>query len=122
DGFGDKTSVAVEAGDAEADFVGTIDREAVRRRVRHYLHEIRGCYNRELNKLEKGERLEGKVVISWEIVAQGVARNVRVKSSTLGSPTVENCIRQRLASWSFPEPPVGLTAEVSFPFYLRPEN
>ncbi|MBX3040063.1 MAG: AgmX/PglI C-terminal domain-containing protein [Bdellovibrionaceae bacterium] len=122
DGFGDKTSVAVEAGDSEADFVGTIDREAVRRRVRHYLHEIRGCYNRELNKMEKGERLEGKVVISWEIVAQGVARNVRVKSSTLGSPSVENCIRQRLASWSFPEPPVGLTAEVSFPFYLRPEN
>ena len=121
-GFGDKTSVAVEAGGAEEDFVGTIDREAVRRRVRHYLHEIRGCYNRELNRLEKGDRLEGKVVVSWEIVAQGVAKNVRIKSSTLGNPNVENCIRQRLASWSFPEPPVGLTAEVSFPFYLRPEN
>lgn len=122
DGLGAKTSVAVEAGGAEEDFIGTIDREAVRRRVRHYLHEIRGCYNRELNKVEKGQRLEGKVVISWEIIAKGAARNVRVKSSTLGNANVENCIRERLASWSFPEPPVGMTAEVSFPFYLRPEN
>lgn len=123
DGFGAKTTVAIEPGGAEEDFVGTIDREAVRRRVRHYLHEIRGCYARELNKLEgKGQRLEGKVVISWEIIARGVARNVRVKSSTLGSPVVENCIRDRLASWSFPEPPAGMTAEVSFPFYLKPQN
>ncbi|MBX2988791.1 MAG: FHA domain-containing protein [Bdellovibrionaceae bacterium] len=122
DGFGSKTSVAVEAGGAEEDFVGTIDKEAVRRRVRHYLHEIRGCYNRELNRMEKGRRLEGKVVVSWEIIAKGAARNVRIKSSTLGNAAVENCIRERLASWSFPEPPVGMTAEVSYPFYLRPEN
>lgn len=121
-GLGARNAVVVESGGAEEDFVGTIDREAVRRRIRHYLHEVRGCYNRELNKLEKGERLEGKIVFVWEIVAQGVARNVRVKSSTLNNANVENCIRQRLASWSFPEPPVGLTAEVSFPFYLRPEN
>ncbi|MBX3034999.1 MAG: AgmX/PglI C-terminal domain-containing protein [Bdellovibrionaceae bacterium] len=122
DGFGSKTSVAVEAGGAEEDFVGTIDKEAVRRRVRHYLHEIRGCYNRELNRVDKGHRLEGKVIVTWLIGAKGVASNVRIKSSTLGNASVENCIRERLASWSFPEPPVGMTAEVSYPFYLRPEN
>lgn len=122
DGFGAKTTVNIESGGAEEDFLGTIDREAVRRRVRHYLHEIRGCYVRELNLLEKGQRLEGKVVVSWEIVEQGVARNVRIKSSTLGNSRVESCIAQRLASWSFPEPPKGTIAEVAYPFYLRQEN
>lgn len=122
DGFGSKTTVNIESGGAEEDFLGTIDKEAVRRRVRHYLHEIRGCYVRELNLLEKGQKLEGKVVVSWEIIEQGVARNVRIKSSTLGNSKVENCIAQRLASWSFPEPPKGTIAEVAYPFYLRQEN
>lgn len=122
DGFGAKTTVNIESGGAEEDFLGTIDKEAVRRRVRHYLHEIRGCYVRELNLLEKGQKLEGKVVVSWEIIEQGVARNVRIKSSTLGNSKVENCIAQRLASWSFPEPPKGTIAEVAYPFYLRQEN
>lgn len=120
-GFGDKTTVSIEPGEAEADFEGTIDREAVRRRVKHYLYEIRGCYVRELSKLEKGQRLEGKVVVKWEIIAKGAARNVQIDSSTLNNKNVENCIRQRLANWSFPEPPVGMTAEVTYPFYFRPE-
>lgn len=122
DGLGSKTSVAIEPGGADEDFIGTIDREAVRRRVKHYLHEIRGCYVRELNRIEKGQKLEGKVMVTWEIAAKGVARNVRIKSSTLGNSAVENCIKDRLASWSFPEPPVGMTAEVTYPFYLRQEN
>lgn len=122
DGLGAKSSVAIEAGGEDADFVGTIDKEAVRRRVKHYLNEIRGCFSRELNKLSKGDRLEGKVVVTWEIIAQGAARNVRIKSSTLGNSNVENCIKERLASWSFPEPPKGMTAEVSYPFLFRPEN
>lgn len=121
-GFGDKTSVAIEPGDSEADFAGTIDKEAVRRVVRHYLYEIRGCYQKELNKIERGQRLEGKVSISWDIVAKGVAKDVRVKSSTLNNRNVENCIRDRLASWEFPSPPDGMTAEVTFPFYFKPEK
>lgn len=118
DGMGGKSAVAIESGGAEEDFVGTIDKEAVRRVVKHYLNEIRGCYVRELSKLEKGKKLEGKVVVSWEIAAQGVARNVKIKSSSLNSPVIESCIRERLASWIFPNPPAGTVAEVSYPFLL----
>lgn len=121
-GLGDKTNVSVVSGGAEEDFIGTIDKEAVRRVVRAGLREIRGCYERELNKLEKGERLEGKVVISWEIIAKGKAANVRVKSSTLGSAKVENCVRERLAGWIFPEPPEGMSADVTYPFTFKPQN
>lgn len=122
EGFGNKTSVAIEPGGAEEDFAGTIDREAVRRVIRAKLQEVKSCYERVLNTLPKGQRLEGKVVISWQIVERGAAKQVRVKSSTLGNSTVENCIRDRLGSWTFPEPPPGMIAEVAYPFVLNQAN
>jgi TonB family protein len=122
DGLGDKNSVAIEPGGAEEDFVGTIDREAVRRVVRAGMRELRGCYERELSKLSKTQSLEGKVVIQWTIAAQGRALNAKVKSSTLGNRAVENCIRDRLSTWKFPDPPKGTEAEVNFPFSFSKAN
>lgn len=124
DGFGAKSSVAIEAGGNEEDFAGTIDREAVRRVIRSKLHEVKSCYERVLNTLPKGQQLEGKVMIKWQIVAKGYAKNSSVDKAktTLGNSAVENCIRDRLASWIFPEPPEGMTAEVSYPFVLNQSN
>ncbi len=123
DGFGRKTTVAIEGGGFEESFDGTIDKEAIRRVIRAKLSEIRSCYERALNVQEKGRRLEGKIVLGWEIIEKGQTRNVKVKSSTLGNAQVENCIRDRLASWTFPEPPPGLVAEVqAYPFVLNQAN
>lgn len=123
DGFGSKSSVAIEGGGFEESFDGTIDKEAIRRVIRAKLHEVKSCYERALNTMEKGQKLEGKIVLSWDIVEKGQARNVKVKSSSLGNPKVENCIRDRLASWTFPEPPPGLVAEVqAYPFVLNQSN
>ncbi|WP_413289018.1 TonB family protein [Bdellovibrio sp. HCB337] len=121
-GLGEKGSVSIQAAGDEENFVGTIDREAVRRVIRGGLREIRGCYERELSKLNRTQNLEGKVVIEWTIAEQGRALNVRVKSSTLGNRAVENCVRDRLANWQFPDPPPGGVAEVNYPFYFRAEN
>ncbi|HWU43232.1 MAG TPA: AgmX/PglI C-terminal domain-containing protein, partial [Bdellovibrio sp.] len=123
DGFGPKSSVVVAGGSFEESFDATIDKEAIRRVIRAKLHEVKSCYERALNTLEKGRRLEGKIVLGWDIVEKGQARNVKVVSSTLGNTQVENCIRDRLASWVFPEPPTGLTAEVkAYPFVLNQQN
>ncbi|WP_413558443.1 AgmX/PglI C-terminal domain-containing protein [Bdellovibrio sp. HCB209] len=120
EGFGSKSQVAIEGGGMEESFDGTIDKEAIRRVIRAKLHEVKSCYERALNTKAKGTRLEGKVILGWEIVAQGQARNVKVKSSTLGDKQVENCIRDRLASWTFPEPPAGLVAVIeAYPFVLN---
>ncbi|MES3036554.1 MAG: AgmX/PglI C-terminal domain-containing protein [Bdellovibrionota bacterium] len=124
-GTGEKSSVAVISGGAEEDFVGTIDREAVRRAVRSHKNEIEGCYTKVLNRLDRNQRkaLEGKVVLSWDIVERGQARNVAVRDTTLHNKEVEECVRQRLATWQFPEPPAGMTATVqSYPFYFRSQN
>ncbi|WP_415062685.1 AgmX/PglI C-terminal domain-containing protein [Bdellovibrio sp.] len=123
DGFGNKTTVAIEGGGFEESFDGTIDKEAIRRVIRAKLHEVKSCYERALNTMEKGRKLEGKIVLGWEIIEKGQARNVKVKSSSLGNTQVESCIRDRLASWTFPEPPPGLVAEVqAYPFVLNQAN
>lgn len=121
-GLGEKGSVSVQGAGDEENFVGTIDREAVRRVIRNGLREIRGCYERELSKLNRSQSLEGKVVIEWTIAEQGRAMNAKVKSSTLGNRAVENCVRDRLANWQFPDPPPGGVAEVNYPFYFRADN
>ncbi|MBN8536014.1 MAG: FHA domain-containing protein [Deltaproteobacteria bacterium] len=121
DGFGDKTTVAIQAGGSEESFEGSIDKDAVRRRITYNLNLIRGCYNQELNRLDKSGRksLEGKVVLKWEIVNNGVAKNVRVSSSTLNNREIEKCIAERLATIVFPDPPKDTTAEVMYPFVFR---
>jgi pSer/pThr/pTyr-binding forkhead associated (FHA) protein/outer membrane biosynthesis protein TonB len=122
-GYGSKNSVAIEGGGFEESFDATIDKEAIRRVIRAKKHELQSCYERALNTMSKGHRLDGKIVLAWEIIEKGQARNVRVASSTLGNPTLENCIRDRLASWTFPEPPAGMTAEVkAYPFVLNQSN
>ncbi|WP_080602325.1 AgmX/PglI C-terminal domain-containing protein [Bdellovibrio bacteriovorus] len=123
EGFGSKTTVAIEGGGAEESFDATIDKEAIRRVIRSKLNEVKSCYERALNTLEKGKKMEGKVILAWEIIERGQARNVKVVDSSLGNPGVEECIRRRLASWVFPEPPTGMTAEVqAYPFVLNQAN
>lgn len=124
EGFGDKTSVAIEPGGAEENFVGTIDREAVRRVVRAHLNQVQACYTRELNKLDRAKRaqLGGKVILQWDIVEGGAAQNVKVAGTTLNNRAIEECMRERLATWQFPEPPKGLVGVVTYPFLLKPAN
>lgn len=121
-GLGDKSRVQVVAGGSEEAFVGSIDKEAVRRVIRENIREIQSCYERGLNQLPKGSRLEGRVTIKWTIVAKGEAEDVKVKESSLGNQKIENCIRDRIASWNYPEPPPGLEGVVEYPFYLKPIN
>lgn len=117
-GFGNKDSVAVTPGGAEEEFIGSIDKEAVRRAVRSALLSFKACYDREY---KKDTKLEGKVVISWEIHEKGIAKNARVvkEKSTLGNSSVEECVRARLLTLRFPEPPPGAMAEAVYPFLFQ---
>lgn len=117
-GFGAKDQVAIQPGGAEEEFVGSIDREAVRRAVRSALASFKACYDREYNKNSK---LAGKVVISWEIHEKGIARNAKVvkDKSTIGNSAVEECVRARMLTVIFPEPPGGTIAEVTYPFLFQ---
>jgi outer membrane biosynthesis protein TonB len=118
-GVGGKGSVAIEGGGAEAEFIGTIDREAVRRVVRSKLNEIKNCYERALNT---NKELEGKVVIRFIIEEQGRVKIANTKSTTLNNRQVEECVATRIKNAIFPEPPPGTVAEVDYPFVFGAQN
>lgn len=117
-GFGDKDSVQIAAGGSDEAFTGSIDKEAVRRAVRSALPQFKACYEREYRVNTK---LEGKVVITWEIHERGIAKNARVvrERSTINNSVVEECVRTRMLGLRFPEPPPGTAAEVTYPFVFQ---
>lgn len=120
-GIGGKESVQISAGGTGESFAGTIDKEAVRRVVRSALSQIKSCYEREYRKDSK---LAGKLVISWEIHAQGVAKNASVvkDKSTLSNASVEDCVKNKILGLRFPEPPIGSAAQVTYPFIFIPDK
>lgn len=117
-GFGSKDQVAIQAGGAEEEFSGSIDKEAVRRVVKSALNSFKACYEREY---KKDSKLEGKVMIAWEIHEKGIAKNARVikEKSSMNNATVEECVRSRLVALRFPEPPAGTFADVTYPFVFQ---
>ncbi len=110
-----KRSVTIEAGGGEEEFVGSIDKEAVRRVIQRGLNQIKTCYERALNR---NPGLRGKVVLKWSIVERGRVRNAQVvgRRSTLKNQSVSRCMISRLRTWRFPEPPIGTYADITYPF------
>ncbi len=121
EGLGSKDQVAIVAGGAEEEFVGSIDKEAVRRAVKSAMSAFRACYERQL---KSDSKLEGKVVIAWEIHEKGVGRNSKVvkEKSTIGNSEVENCVRDRVLAIRYPEPPPGTVADVVYPFLFSAQK
>ena len=116
--IGGKGTVEIAAGGDEEAFTGSIDREAVRKVIRSALPQFKACYEREYRRNSK---LEGRVFVTWEIHAQGVAKNARVikDKSTINNASVEECVRTRMLSLKFPELADGSWAEVSYPFIFN---
>lgn len=117
-GLGNKDYVQISAGGNEESFVGSIDKEAVRRVIIAALSQFKSCYEREYRQ---NTSLEGKVVVVWEIHEQGIAKNARIvaEKSTINNKIVEECVRIRMLGLRFPEPPVGTWADISFPFVFH---
>lgn len=75
---------------------GSRDRDAVAAIVAKHTSAIQFCYQRELRR---SPNLKGKVVVRFVITPQGTIESVAILASTLGNPTVENCIAERIKRW-----------------------
>ena len=114
--FGVKVNVGVVIGGNEENFIGRIDKAAVRKAVQSHLPAIKNCYDREY---KVNTNLAGKIVIAWEIHQRGVGKNARVveSESTMDNKVVEACVSSVIETIGFPEPPEGAVVEVTgFPF------
>ncbi|MCB0368011.1 MAG: energy transducer TonB [Bdellovibrionales bacterium] len=102
--------------ESEAWTEGGLDRNAIAAVIQRHLSEVRYCYE---SGLQKKPNLSGRVSMKFMIGPNGSVRTAQVSQSSLGHRPVENCIRDHLKTWKFPEPEGGVNVKVSYPFVLR---
>lgn len=95
---------------------GVLDKEAIRTVVRAHIGEIRECYN---EGLAKDPELAGKLVVGFEIAADGAVGRSEITKSTLADAQVEACVAAAVKAWKFPAPQGG-AVEVAYPFAFEP--
>ncbi len=112
-GLGDKGSASIQIDGSDAEFEGSMDKEAIRRVIRSNKRAIKACYELALNR---NKDLYGKLVLQWSIVERGKAIKPKVVSNSLNDRKVASCIIRKLVTWRFPEPPENTEGIVTFPF------
>ncbi len=112
-GIGKRGRVDLNIGESEAEFTGSIDREAIRRVIRENIKLFENCYNQALRRNSDSY---GKIEIKWHIEERGRATNSTVKSNTVGDKQMGECMARVIRGLTFPEPPPDQIAEVTYPF------
>jgi hypothetical protein len=95
---------------------GSLDKSVIRRTVRDHLGEVRDCYERYRND-EPGP--SGRLVVQFTISETGAVVASKLGDSTVGAPSIENCVVRAVRGWTFPRPAGGVVL-VSYPFELTP--
>ncbi len=91
---------------------GGLSMEAVKRVIDQHLADITYCYETELIN---NPSIMGKVMFEWKILMSGEVGEVRIKSSSINSHEIHNCIKDSIRGWQFPKP-TGAEVIVSYPF------
>ena len=113
DGLGGKANVRVVPGGDGESFVGVMDKDAIRRVVKRNLAQLKNCYERLAQRRRESS---GRVELGWDIHSGGRVGSVKIVSSQIKDQKMLNCMKLRLASWRFPDPPEGVIGEVTYPF------
>lgn len=91
---------------------GSLDKEVIRRVIRHNVGRIRYCYER---RLAANPKLQGKVVVRFVIGPQGNVTNALETSSTISDKDLSSCVVGAFRSMVFPKPKGGGIVIVSYP-------
>ena len=93
-----------------------LDRDTVRRYVERRMDQVRWCYQQAV---QRRSDLAGELVVEWLITPMGAVAGAKVASSTLGEPSVDACVVDRIGAWVFPAPPGGGAVRVRYPLVFR---
>jgi hypothetical protein len=96
---------------------GSLDKKVIKDVIREHHGEVRACYEVELAKQPD---LNGRVLSQFTISATGNVVAVVLRDSTVGNPAIEECLRRRLLTWTFPKPRGGGNVDVVYALNFFP--
>ncbi len=88
-----------------------LSREQILKVINANVGKIQACYERGLRD---DPSIAGRVQVAWTIASSGDVTGTRVQTSTLGAPSVERCILEKIEQWRFPA--AKGRSQVVFPF------
>lgn len=116
---GGQSKMVLRTGDGqEAVVMGTIDSEAIEAAIRARRDEFTLCYEREMTATNR--QLSGRVGTTFVISASGRVSVAGIKSTSLKSPRVEQCVIDVLKRITFPIPSGTSSIEVAYSFKFNP--
>ena len=115
--FGEKGEGGIGRIGGDPIILGALDKSLIDAVIKRHMNQIRYCYQRELTR---DPSLGGKITIKFVIAKDGSVSRASIKTSTMGSSAVENCIAGRFRRFQFPEPKGGGIVIVSYPFIFSP--
>ncbi len=99
--------------------LGGLDADVIAAVIKRYLPQIQHCYETQLVRTPD---LKGKVLVGFQIIADGSVKNPLVLESSLKNKPVEKCILSKVKKWTFPKPKGGGVVGVKYPFLLMSTN
>ena len=103
----------------EGEVSGGLDRDIIAEYIKKQIGHILACYERQLSARKD---LGGKVSVKFTIGGQGAVEAQNITESTMKDTTVEGCILNRVAKWTFPAPSGGTKVIVTYPFLFKSTN
>lgn len=93
--------------------------DSIRQVMAHHMPRIQECY--EDHMVEKDKKVEGKLLTTFTITADGTVRSAKVDrhGSTLKDAGLNDCVVAVLSSMDFPKPPDGRDHPIEYPFNLK---
>ena len=90
-----------------------VNKDDIRETIKAHQKEIRVCYE---NALEQTPMLEGRIVMSWTISADGHPTDVRVREASPKIQPVAPCLLDAMKTWVFRNTSLDSVVTVSYPF------
>lgn len=112
----DRKSASPEVSFGVAEVRGSLDKEIVRRIIRRHANEVKFCQEREM---VRGGASVGRLLVQFTIGPEGSVLASVVQSSTVGNPTLEQCVASAVRRWEFPKPRGGGVVVVTYPFTFK---
>jgi Ca-activated chloride channel family protein len=93
---------------------GALDKEVIRRVVREsFLAQAKYCVEKERSK--SAARVVGRIVLVFEIGADGTVKRLKLDEDTLGSEEASACLEKKAKLMRFPKPVGGGRVNVRYP-------